>query len=174
MRFGEHFSNDQSKGPSVESIAAITNDLLLSFQDRFAKQNIVLETDLSQLDSKINSSLFRTVVCSLIENAIDAMPNGGELTITLLGDQHHWELEIADSGAGQSGRWGEDRPQLKIYSEDENLRRIIAVPVSAHLHKAQQAAMKHGCQIQSWDCPQGGTAHVLVVPKEIPRRSRAA
>ena len=42
---------------------------------------------------------------------------------------------------------------------------IIPFPFNDSLRSAYRAALKHEGEIQSWDCPQGGRAYVLVIPR---------
>ena len=174
MRFSDHYPfSEPSHGSSPDSITAMTAGLLKSFTDCFAKRNIEVETDLSSFESKVDPDILRTVVGSLIENAIESMPDGGELSVTLMGDHQHLELEIADTGVRKTNRWGEERPRGKHRDRSNELCRIVASSESFHLKRAQRAATQHGWQIQTWDCPQGGTANVLVVPT-FKQRRRAA
>lgn len=167
-------------------ISQLTADVLAVFDAQLTAKQIVVDPDLPEVCVKADKHLIRTAICSLVENAMLAMPNGGDLSITLMNDRHQWELEIADSGIAMVQRWGEPAPQLRLYEPPEDcptnpienvprgdepmsnrppLLSIVPVEDTPQLRIARTAARQHGGQIQTWDCPQGGTAHVLVVPK---------
>ena len=64
---------------------------------------ITLETDLQDaLPVLGNESELRDVVTNLIFNAVDAMPNGGTLTIRTRADEEHVVLEVIDTGTGMT------------------------------------------------------------------------
>lgn len=145
-------------------IDGIVND----FRPRLEKQRIVLETDLDSVDACVDSALLHSAASALVENAIQSMPNGGEISITLIDGQHQWELEVADS-LGMAFNPAEQSTK----DSESDLPVIIPFPETENLRNAHRAALQHGGHIQTWSCPQGGTAHVLVVPR-TPRNAPAA
>jgi len=124
------------------------------------QQKIILETDLDTFDAFINPKLLHSAAAALVENAIEAMPNGGEISITLIDGKHQWELEVADSFGMAFNSF-----ERKNQPTDDTLPVVIPFPQTERLRNAHRAAMAHGGQIQTWSCPQGGTAHVLVIPR---------
>jgi len=87
------------------------------------------------------------------------MPNGGELEATLINAEHQWELEIADSGKREKSE------PIETKETDSELPRVVGVKRSPHIEVLNQLGILMNATIQSWNCPLGGTASVLVVPK---------
>ncbi len=153
------------------SIDKLVQEVIESHQSEFFEKNIVVETDLSHITAVGNSDLIKSAFASLIGNAHQLMTNGGTLTVTLVDGNHQWELEVADNINEAYSEPGSDidRKMETQRSAAEDLPTVIPFPDTEHLRNATRAAMSHGGHVQSWECPQGGTAYVLVIPK--PRNS---
>ncbi len=107
---------------------------------------IRVEIDLSDdLPTVTTPDVFCDLVRSLVHEALDQMPHGGELTLTGCCTAEGWDLEIADTGAA-----AETRPQSKRFT-----------------------ASVLGANLQWQNCPQGGCA-VTVHFRSPVRRARAA
>ena len=66
------------------------------------KKNITIETDLDGTHVQADQNLVVPATASLLTNAINAMPAGGVLSVTLVDTDSQWELEVADSGRSPS------------------------------------------------------------------------
>lgn len=115
--------------------------------------------DIEEVSASYDPKIVHRVVAAMMDNALEAMPNGGELEATLINAEHQWELEIADSGNGDKS----DSTPAK--QTDAKLPRIVGVETSPHIEVLNQLGILMNATIQSWNCPLGGTASVLVVPK---------
>ena len=151
---------NQLRSGQQNSVANFVRDLLNDYHTQFESRNIKLDVDFDPIESAFDDSLIRAATISLLENAIDSMPTGGELSVTLIDGNHQWELEIADT-LGMAFNPFEREPK----TDSNEPREIIPFPETDRLRAAHRAALAHGGQIQTWNCPQGGTAQVLVVPK---------
>jgi signal transduction histidine kinase len=106
--------------------------------------------------------MLRRAVLNLVLNALDAMPEGGELVITSWQGSQGLELEVADSGPGLS----------------EEARRRAFEPffstkpggTGLGLAVVYRTAEAHGGDVHVLNCPEGGAAFTL----RIPRRAREA
>ncbi len=73
------------------------------FRARRLPDNIRIHIDLAEhpLTAMLNPDLFRWVLENLIKNAIDAMPDGGEIRIGLVEETpHHIRISVSDRGKG--------------------------------------------------------------------------
>lgn len=153
---------DQKTACSV-SINSLTESVLRRYTERIESKNIRIEKELQSLTAAVFPAFIDSAVCKLIENAIEATPHGGELNVTLIDGEDCWELEVADS-AFEFSRNSDD----SYSSFTAQIPQPIAgssVHERARLEVVRRAATLHGGKVQTWDCPQGGTANVLVIPR---------
>ena len=141
---------------------------------KFERNSINVELDLEEVEAPIDRELVRKTTQLLLENASEKMLNGGTISITLIDGEHQWELEVADSKGMAYQPFGHTDDETlnsnrhnKVDSSknEDDLPVIIQFPATDALRNAYRTAAQYGSQIQTWDCPQGGTAHVWVVPK---------
>ena len=170
--------NHSHRSPQSIEVNEVVESTVASCRLQFERSSINVELDLEKVEAKIDQELVRTTTKLLLENASEKMLNGGTISITLIDGAHQWELEVADSNGmayhpfGHSDNQPSQTRQKQDNSKtDEDLPVIIQFPSTDSLREAYRTAAQHGGQIQTWDCPQGGTAHVWVVPKR-PRQQR--
>jgi len=137
-----HWIDPNSCPTLIVLVDAVAGPLLMQH-----KAPIVLETDIDgdlpvPADAVGTAELLRT----LVDQAIEEMPDGGELTVTACETARGIELEIADTG--------EDADQ-----------RIQRLPMTA-------AAI--GAELAWQNCPQGGVAVTVVFPPPQQQRERRA
>lgn len=151
-----------------ETIAAVIDD----FRERCDAQGVTIETDTSDCLVMGNIVFVKAAAAGLISNALSAMPAGGELSLTLVDSTHQWELEVADSGPNPS-RLGKskDVKDLQEITDDrqdndrQSLPTIIEFPATEALRDVIRLAHQHRASVESFPCPMGGTAWVMVVSK---------
>lgn len=160
MQLNRHEKTTNASSPQSRNVEQFISKLVNEYRPRMKLQKIMLETDFDTFDACINPNLLHSAAAALVENAIEAMPNGGEISITLIDGKYQWELEVADSlGMAYNSFERENQPT------DDTLPVVIPFLQTEQLRNAHRAALAHGGQIQTWSCPQGGTAHVLVIPR---------
>ena len=82
----------------------VVGEVCQEYAQRFADQRIALDVDVSRdLWVHVDRTMLATALRKLVENALDAMPNGGELTVTGLMGRLGLEIEVADSGPAIRG-----------------------------------------------------------------------
>jgi signal transduction histidine kinase len=160
----------QERHHQLTAVTQLVETLLSDYETLLDSKNISLETDLEPINARINLQLVKSATQGLFDNAIEAMPSGGEMSVSLINGNHHWELEVADTS--------EQRQTLSCDSSAETacsivgdslvnqeLPKIMTVSSTEKLQTAYRAASAHGGEIQTWNCPLGGLAHVLVIPR---------
>lgn len=147
------------------SISRLINEIVLSLSDHFASSHITVELDVQPLEVDANSRLIHAALRGLMQNALQSMAHGGELSVTLIDCPHQWELEVADTSTNRLVEASIPKDQIEPETEtigfppnEPNLNRESLAAVHA-------AAEAHGGHVQTWDCPSGGTANVLIIPK---------
>lgn len=165
---GQRSSTDQST--QFVAIDELTENVLSKFAGQIELSKIRVDKDLPHLSADVYPRFIHAAVSQLIENAIEQMPDGGDLNVTLIEGDRCWELEVADSVP---------IPQPAKRNPPPNTTGSMILPVilgiqqRSKLELARRAAMVHGGHIQTWDCPQGGTANVLVIPRRQECRKSA-
>jgi signal transduction histidine kinase len=101
--------------------------------------------------------MLRRALVNLTLNAIDAMPRGGEICFSAAGLDEAIEIEVADSGPGIP----EDlaprifEPFFTTKSDGAGLGLAIVYRV----------AEAHGGEVRAANCPEGGAAFTIRIPK---------
>lgn len=87
----------------TSSVKRFVQDLLLPIQRDFTSRKISIHTDLYYTGSfEIDSAKMKQVFMNILNNARDAMPEGGSLTITSRLVKGMIQFEIIDTGCGMS------------------------------------------------------------------------
>lgn len=147
-------------------IGSLVRQVLFRLHPEIEKRNVNVETDVTEVLATINCDTIENAIHNLVQHALNAMPQGGELSLTLIDGNYQWELEVADSSSAVQS---EQSNPLKNASD---LPFAVPYILDRFLVDAHRMALRHGGQIQTWDCPQGGMANVLVIPKRNRKRNR--
>jgi signal transduction histidine kinase len=110
--------------------------------------------------------MLRRGVLNLVLNAIDAMPDGGELAITCCRTATGIDIEVADSGPGIAEDHLERlfEPFFTTKSSGTGLGLAIV----------ERIAAAHCGEINVANCPDGGAAFTLRIPDHAFALERAA
>ena len=149
---------------SNNSLSDFVRQVVSGYRNTCETKNVSMVLDLEEVTAPYDRTLVHKAVAAMVENAIEAMPEGGELEATLVNAEYQWELEIADSGTAPN----EETPTLSetvSAATDQELPRILGTETNVHMGVLNQLSILMNGTVQSWNCPLGGTAHVLVVPK---------
>jgi len=82
-------------------VEQIIEDAIKTMDNRAQSQNVIIKRHYQNNPAKVNSSSLFGVFCNLIKNALDAMPEGGNLKITTqLENSDTIKIEFKDNGCG--------------------------------------------------------------------------
>jgi len=97
------FSMPFKKEEGLTDAAYLLEKVVGEFKDSSAAKNITISVDIREKIQEINifEEHLKTVFTEIIKNSLDAMPQGGELTITTRGC--HAELDSASLGSVSNG-----------------------------------------------------------------------
>lgn len=96
------YSKDTELSLSKRDLNRLIQETLEVLEERLKFSNIQLKTRFSEdtLEAKFDSERIKQVLFNLFGNAIEAMPQGGSLTITTKKKKNSVKLEIEDTGKG--------------------------------------------------------------------------
>jgi signal transduction histidine kinase len=118
--------------------------------------NLILDVP-ANLVATANRALIRRAVEHLMLGAIAAMPNGGSLWATSAAGPDAVELEIADTGPTLS-----DDARQHAFDSPGNTERGASGWELAMVH---HIAKIHGGAVTAANCPDGGVAFTLRIPR---------
>ena len=147
-------------------LASLIVDVATSYTKQLEHAKIDVDLDVPHnLWVELDPILMKDAFRKLIDNAIEAMPNGGQLTITSLIGRQGLEIEFADSGRGVSD-------ELK-----ERLFEPFATTKHDHaglgLSLVREIVTTHQGTICVDDCPDGGAAFTIAIPLRNTSRQAA-
>lgn len=97
------FARPIDSKPHTHELGEIVRQVVDLVQERLRQQGVQLRLDLPKepLAVELDRDQFQGVLVNLIFNALDAMPNGGQLELRLSNpEQGRVELHVADTGSG--------------------------------------------------------------------------
>jgi len=103
--------------------------------------------------------MLRRAVLNLVLNALDAMPDGGEVVITSYTGRGSFELEIADSGPGLSDEARNRAFEPFFTTKDGGIGLGLAIVF--------RTAEVHGGDVLAQNCPDGGAAFTIRIPQQV-------
>ena len=160
-----HFTSDRDPQLQPFPLRKLVEDVVASLAPQLAAQSIQTVVDVpgNQVITA-DRDMFRRAVLNLALNALDAMPDGGTLTITSTADRSAVELEIADSGPGLS----EDTKRRAFEPFYTTKRGGTGLGLAI----VSRIADVHAGQVAALNCPEGGAAFTLRIP--YPAKEAAA
>lgn len=139
------------------TVNGLVHSILSELGPEIRARQIELDIDLDSVPLRHQAATISTAIRGLIANSLQSAPHRGQISITLIDSADQWELEVADTS----------EPELVSAKPALNHRlKIFSHGSSPHLQRADRAAFAIGGEIQFWNCPQGGVAFVLVIPKK--------
>jgi len=88
--------------PQIADLRRLTEELVDFFNPQAQASRVIMRSSLSQTPVRCNvdAGLFKQALLNLMINAIQAMPEGGELLIRVQSAGRQGQIEVIDTGAG--------------------------------------------------------------------------
>jgi signal transduction histidine kinase len=136
----------------------LVNEVCQPLAPQLSAQAVELVVDIpSNQMISADRDLFRRAVRNLVLNAVDAMPEGGSLMATSVAGPNAVELEIADTGPSLS-----DEERQEAFELLPTARRSGTGWGLAVVHHIVEL---HGGSVTAANCPEGGVAFTLRIPR---------
>jgi signal transduction histidine kinase len=95
------FARGDEFNPSEVYINLVIKEVVNLTQHQAKNQRVTVEIDLTKLPPvKADRGLMEQAIMNLVLNAIEAMPEGGTLTVASRNDDGHYIISVADTGQG--------------------------------------------------------------------------
>jgi len=161
------FTSQNEPQLSAVSVSAIVEEICGSLAPQMDAQGIECTVEMVESDGvNADRNMMRRALLNLILNALDVMPDGGELVITACNSDESLEIEVADSGPGLDREIGARlfEPFFSTKSGGTGLGLAIV----------DRIAEVHGGRVTADNCAEGGAAFTLTLPRTRPITEAAA
>lgn len=161
-----HFTADRDPNREQIHVAQLIEDVMGSLRPQLVAQAIVVDIDVdASLIVHADRDMLRRCILNLALNAVDAMPDGGDLVVTGVDCHGSIEIEVADSGQGL----GED-VRTRIF---EPFFTTKHTGTGLGLAIVERIAEVHGGAVMAMNCPEGGAAFTISLPKRMAMQAAA-
>jgi signal transduction histidine kinase len=127
--------------------------------------HIDIQTELAELSNpRGNASEIREVLASLIQNSVEALPNGGNIKIITKMNRHRAQIKVTDNGLGMIEEI-RSRVFEPFFSASRGRRNGLGLSV------AYGIISRHNGEITVDSHPGAGTTFTITLP--VPRESRS-
>lgn len=139
--------------PQETNLLEFVRSICCLFSRRMSEQGVTCSFDIDRAACyQLPRATTGEALMSLVEDALRAMPDGGQLDVVAVIGTNGLEFEVADSGETSE-------PTLRIHD-------------GASRPQERHQLTKHlagNMRVLTHRCPQGGTARTLLIPKSIKR-----
>ncbi len=152
-----HFTADRDPQWQRFPLGLLIDDVFASLAPQMSAQRITpINRVPSDLAMRADRNMLRRAVLNLVLNALDAMPEGGTLTVAAADDGQGVGLRVSDSGRGLSeeSRQRAFEPFYSTKSGGTGLGLAIVFRI----------ADVHGGRVTAANLPEGGAAFTLRIP----------
>jgi signal transduction histidine kinase len=154
-----HFTTQREPAWQQFGLRELIDEVADPLRPQLEAQDVSLLIDVPERQRvSADRHMVRRAVLNLVLNAIDAMPDGGELVITACETTGGWELEIADGGPGLPCNLQHSIFEPFVSTKSNGTGLGLAV-----VHRVAEA---HGGSITAMNCPEGGAAFLLRIPRQ--------
>jgi signal transduction histidine kinase len=153
-----HFTSEREPELRWFELRPLLEEICKSVAPQLAAQEIAIDIDApAGLGLVADRDMLRRALLNLVLNALDAMPDGGELSMIGCLDRFGLVLEVADSGPGLSDdvRQHAFEPFFTTKGTGTGLGLAIVYRI----------AEVHGGEVTAANCAQGGAAFTIRIPQ---------
>jgi signal transduction histidine kinase len=155
-----HFSSQRDPRRERIDVAQLLHDVVDSLEPQLDAQDIWAKVDCpADLKATADPDMLKRALLNLILNALDALPTGGDLTVTACQTGAGLEIEIADSGPGV--------PTAILDRLFEPFFTTKGSGTGLGLAIVERIAAAHGGRAKVSNCADGGAAFTLIIPQQI-------
>jgi signal transduction histidine kinase len=161
-----NFTADREPHVTPLLFRSMIDEMFASLAPQLAAQGIRTTVDVAAgLIVHADREALRRAVLNLVLNALDAMPDGGELIVTAVTAAGYIDLEIADDGPGltEEARRRAFEPFFTTKSSGIGLGLAIVY----------RLIESHGGEVTVRNCPEGGAAFNIRLPRRTPQEAVA-
>ena len=146
-----------------DDLSKSVQQLLTSYQEQFTARHIQIETQLDEsgLNISVDPQLFTRAVGNVIQNSIEAMPDGGTLKITTQQSNGMCTLSLSDSGSGINEK-DADLIFMPFFSTKEN-------GMGLGLTMAERIIKEHDGRLELDPNNAGGGRFIMHLPTSTPQ-----
>ena len=161
------FTTDRQLQPQSLVLSELVAEVLDAVHHRLTSQGIETHLDIPVgLAANGDRDMLRRAILNLVLNALDAMPEGGELVVSAYRGRDQIELEIADSGPGLDRE--ERRQAFQPFFSTKGSGTGLGLSI------VERIASAHGGDVTTINCPEGGAAFTLWLPCPAKLQEQAA
>ncbi|MCI0359251.1 MAG: ATP-binding protein [Planctomycetaceae bacterium] len=162
-----HFSSDREPQWLTFSVRGLLSEICESLAPQLAAQGIRHEIDCpNELSVRADRDMLRRALLNLVLNAVDAMPGGGLLTITVCPSAAGLEIEVGDSGPGIAADLIDRLFEPFVTTKSHGTGLGLAI--------VERIAKAHGGHVVAMNGAEGGAAFTLTIPHHARAAEKAA
>jgi len=154
------FSRSTYSAFESADINKIVEEAVRAMESQNTDHRVRIERAYSPDMPNIRSGNLFQVFCNLVKNALDAMEDGGTLTITTFCDDHHAAIEFADTGPGLSPEVREKLFEPFFTTKESGKGTGLGLPI------CQDIIERYHGTLQAQNQPQGGACFSVRLPLE--------
>lgn len=162
-----HFTAEREPNLALVFLRELVDEVLAGLAPQLAAQGIRADINVAPtLQTQADAEMIRRAVLNLVLNAIDAMPQGGELVVTGVACPDAVELEIADSGCGL--------PRDMLPRVFEPFYTTKSNGTGLGLTIVDHIVRRHGGSVTAMNCHERGAAFTLRLPQARAQETKLA
>ncbi len=155
-----HFTSERELCQEQFAVRELIDEICASLSPQMAAQGIRASLDVASVETlAADRDMVRRALLNLVLNALDVMPDGGELVITCCRTTAGLEIEVADSGPGFSDEASSRACEPFFTTKSSGTGLGLAI--------VERVADAHAGTVTVTNCPEGGAAITLSIPQNL-------